>query len=321
MHGLSFDTIKKAALVTGCIGLVTSAAMTGRFGWETSITHAIGFVCVTVLAAIIYPAVSGLRARGFRKMAVTMSVAAPFFLALELFGDLGYTIGMRDKTIKGATHQTVSYDDIGVTIASQEQLEKSYTERLENLTTANKWLGTVNADGLKSKLASHNLAIEQEAARGGCKGKCLELTRARDELAARIAVAEEASKIPAILAVTKKKLEELRAQRAAAPVGHSAAKSQTDFVAKIFLATSGAGVKATLNPDDYTLSFTEIFIGLFIAIGVMMLPTTCFAIAFADDEKQPARYTIATPLVPVKRSNELARAIADIVSRSNLRPA
>ena len=313
MHGLGFETIKKAAFVTGTIGLLTSATMTAKFGYETSMVHAVGFVCVTVLAAIIYPAVAGLRSAGMRKMAIGLACAAPFFITLELFGDLGYTIGMRDKSVKGAVHQTTSHDDIGVSIQEASQQVAMYEARLKSLTEANQWTATVNADGLKGQLASANLAIEQEAARGGCKGKCLELTKKRDDLTTRISVAEEVSKLPGMIEATKTKLEKLRSQRKDTPAGHAAAKSQTDFVAKVYLAFRGSDARTTLNPDEFTMSFTEIFIGLFIALGCTFLPTICYTIAFADTQKQAKPATASANAVHHPQQRKITREVLRLV--------
>jgi len=57
-----------------------------------------------------------------------------------------------------------------------------WEKRLAELEGANAgWITTVTADALRAQLASAELAISQEAARGGCKAKCLARTQERDQ--------------------------------------------------------------------------------------------------------------------------------------------
>lgn len=296
MHGMSIQWIGRAALFVGIAGTIASCFMTGKFGWATSWVHALSFVTITIMAAIMFPFRAWLQKTGRRSAARTFTALACIALLGELFGDLGYTIGKREAVNKVAIHQTTGYADIGVTITETAQQEAMYVARLKSLTEANQWTGSVSADGLKAQLASANLAIEQEAARGGCKGKCLDLTKRRDDLATRISIAEEVSKLPGMIDATKAKLEKLRSQRAASPVGHSDAQSQTGFVSKLFLATTGAGT-AALTPDEMTTQFVEIFIGLFIAALVCGIPTTALYMwHMITDTSQPGlQATQASP--------------------------
>jgi hypothetical protein len=284
---MTFETIKKVALAIGLVGLFASATMTWKFGYAISWVHGLGFVCVTVLAAIIYPAKKFFADMNMTGAVRTFAILGPFFVAGELFGDLGYTIGQRDSSLKNAAHQTVSSTDVRDTMEDTKAQLKFFEDHLKKLDDANAWAPTITASALRAQLANAELAIKQEAERGGCKQKCLAETKKRDDLATRIATAEDRGKTVEQIAATKNKIEELRNKSADTKVGHTPVKSQSDFVGKLFLAVTGSDAKTTLNPDEYTTAFTEIFIGFFIALLATALPTVCFYIAFAGAPSRP----------------------------------
>lgn len=289
MIALDFKTIQRAALAVGIVGTATSITMTSKFGWETSWVHAVGFACVTILAAIIYPARRYIEAMGLMGAVRALTIAAPFLLCLELFGDLGYTIGQRDKSLKGATVQTTNYTEARTSVDEDKAALKTWGERLSALEAQAPWAPVVTADGLRAELASMEGDYIFKRSKG-CANVTIPESRAfcdkRAAIQGKIATAEERAKIIGQIESTKKKLDEARGKAAVTQIGHSAAKSQSDFIAKIWLAVTGADAKTTLNPDEMTLGFTEIFIGFFIALGCTVLPTIAFMIAFAGPKNQ-----------------------------------
>lgn len=282
MHTNDIGTIKRVAFVVGCVGLAVSGYMTFMFGYATSFGHAMQFLCVTVLASIIFPARSFFKGIGWTWAARAYLLLGVIFLSGEFFADLGYTIGQRDKSLSSAGHQQMAFTDSRDNVDEIKRKLAVFEANLTELNKANAWATTVSADGLKEKLNSAQMAIDQEAARGGCKSKCLALTKDRDELASRIKTAESKTKLEAQIDATNKKLEELRGEAKITKPGHTPVKSQTDFVGKLWLAWGGADADKALKPDSVTLGFTEIFIGFFIALLATLLPAVCFHIAFAD---------------------------------------
>lgn len=296
MHATDINHIKRAALVVGCIGTAVSMTMTAKFGWEISWTHAVGFAAVTVMAAIIFPFRNYLRTIGQHNAAKAFMALGLFFIAGEFFGDVGYTIGMRDKSIKQSGAQNVKYTDARDSVADYRSQLVFFENHLKKLDEANAWAPTVNAEALRARLASAELAIRHEADRGGCKAKCLERTKERDGLMAQIATAEDRGKTVGQIEATKRKIEDLRGKSASTEIGHTPVKSQSDFVAKLYLAFTGSDAKTTLNPDEFTLSFTEIFIGFFIALLATLLPTVAFYMAFVDKPASVIQDKVATAL-------------------------
>lgn len=309
MHASDINTVKKVAAVVGCVGLAVSGYMTFMFGYATSLGHAMQFLCVTILASIIFPARSFFKSIGWNKTAAGYLVLGLVFLGGEFFADLGYTIGQRDKSLSTAGYQQSAYTDSRDNVADIKRQLKVFEDNLAELTKANPFTTTVSADGLKEKLNSAQLAIDQEAARGGCKQKCLNLTKERDELANRIKTAEAKSKIEMQIEATNRKLEELRKQAKETKPGHTPVKSQTDFLGKLWLAWNGADPDAALNPDKVTLGFMEIFIGAFIALLATLLPAVCFHIATASGSAPVGVPRPAAPSIPA-RFNSIAGQVA-----------
>lgn len=276
----SFATLQRIFLGVGFVGLFVSVAMTAKFGASMSWLHAIALVTVTVAAAFIFPFRAFVESTGNKAASRSLMALGVFFVGLEFFSHLGYTIGMRERSSVEATAQQASYQAQQSAMAEEQTNLAMWREHLAKLQAENAWVATVSADGLKAQVAAADLAIQQETARGGCGPRCLKLTREKGDLENRIALAEQASDLSSKIEATQRILDKKTEVASAAKVGFSPVKAQTDFVGQIYLAMTGTEGEKALNPDAVTLSFTQIFIGLFIALGATFLPTAAFYMAF-----------------------------------------
>jgi len=150
-----------------------------------------------------------------------------------------------------------------------------WEKRLAELEAANAWSATVTADALRAQLASATLAIEQEAARGGCKAKCLARTKERDDLASKIAIAEEKSDLTRKIEATKAVLAKARDVAAVTEHKSSPVVHQNQFLAKA-VTLVGFG---SLEPTPHITAAAEQSANLAMAVAGTGLPAFCLFIA------------------------------------------
>jgi hypothetical protein len=166
-------------------------------------------------------------------------------------------------------------------------------------------------------MASLNLAIDQEAARGGCKQRCLARTQERDEVASRIAVLEETKGLDDRIKHATAKLEELRGKAATVEFKSSQTEHMNAFLSKA-VAFFGQG---ELQPDARTEEGTQLSANLAMALAGTGLPALCFFAAGLfrrkgdDDPANVARETVnATATVSKPQHMRLGDAAALMAS-------
>jgi hypothetical protein len=330
----SFATLQRIFLAVGAVGLVVSVAMTFKFGYSMSLLHAIALCTVTIAAAFIFPAKAYIERAGNRSAARVVMALGCFFVGLEFFSHLGYTIGMRERSTSEADVQTVAYRARQDQLASNKTNLAMWREQLASLKAANAWAASVSADGLRASLDSATKAIELEEQRGGCKAKCLGLMKTKADLENRIAVAEQVTDLTKRIEATQRIIDKNTEVAVETKKGFSPVRAQTDFVGQLWLVTTGTEAEKALTPDSVTLTFTDIFIGFFLALGATLLPTAMFYLGFyghkADEEVRSATQ-VAAPLVPavsthtntvlVEVSEEAKRVEARLLAEMKARDA
>jgi hypothetical protein len=301
----SFAALQKIFLCIGGAALLVGVFMTGKFGWSMSALHAFALCLVTICAAFIFPFRAFVKKMGHTGASNGLAALGVFFVAVELFSHLGYTIGTReDSSVHAVAHQAAYTAQQNSMVQEQTNLAM-WREHLTKLQAENAWVATVSADGLRAQVAAAQMAIDQEAARGGCKSKCLARTLEKAKLEERIALAEQASDLSKKIEATQRILDKKTEVATTAKVGFSPVKAQTDFVGQMFLVLTGTEGEKALNPDAVTVSFTQIFIGLVISLAATFLAPASFYMAFfghkpkldmLDDENEaPARTASAQP--------------------------
>lgn len=276
----SFATLQKIFLGVGAVGLVVSCLMTFKFGIAMSWLHAVALCLVTICAAFIFPFRAFVQKMGFTGASRSLAILGTFFIGVELFSHVGYTIGQRQDSSVHAVAQNASYTAAQESMAEEKTNLAMWREHLAKLQAENAWVATVSADGLRAQVATAQLAIDQEAKRGGCGPKCLERTREKGILEDRIALAERASDLTQKIEATQRILDKKTEVASDTKVGFSPVKAQTDFVGQLWLLTTGTDGEKALSPDAVTLSITQIIIGFIIATAATFLPTAAFYMAF-----------------------------------------
>lgn len=280
----------------GVVVLIVAAAMSWSFGAEVSIKHAAFLACLTFVAAFGPEAAYKAWQEGKYGSGIAIALICAPLLAIEFYSHAGYTAGLRGSNIETTGVANVRYDQRQDEVKEGKASLILWEKRLAELEAANAWSATVTADALRAQLASANLAIEQEAARGGCKAKCLARTKERDELAARIAIAEEKSELTKKIEATKKVLASAREKAIATEHKSSAVVHQNQFLAKA-VALVGFG---SLEPSKTIEASTEQSANIAMAIAGTGLPALCFFIAgmYRRPENDTPTMSLPEPATP-----------------------
>lgn len=277
----SFATLQKIFLGLGVAALLVSCAMTAKFGATMSTAHAFGLVLVTIMAAFIMPAIRFVKDAGVSKVGThSLMALGVFFLSVEFFSDLGYTIGTREKSTVESHVQTAAYTNQQNRLSDQRSSLALWKKRLEDLTSQNAWATSVSADGLRAQLAVFDKDVELETARGGCKTRCRTIMAKKADIENRIATAEEVADLSKQIAATQRLVDGATDKAVATQDGFSSVVAQTSFVAQLYGIAAGDDAKSALNPDETRMTLTQILVGFFIALSVTALPATAFYFAF-----------------------------------------
>lgn len=320
---MSEDWLKSALvlalLAIGCVGLFYGARMAYKFGMGMSHEHAVTLVLVALLAAFAFPAADILRKNGHGGASKLAVVVGALCLCMELVTHMGYTFGQRHENVTKAMHQTVAYKEQQEALDEAKRNRAMFERRLSDLTQQNGWAATVTADALRARLPSLDLAIKQEEQRGGCKARCLERTKERDEIAARIAVLEERTKLQEQIEATKRVLDRQRDKAASTDLGNSAVVEQSAAFAKL--------ANWTLTPDADSIDWTKYILGIMIAVVTVIIAPAAFklalliagmagiGIAVAARTVPPIDQRWAPPPAPVNDNADIWRAIRTAINQ------
>lgn len=242
--------------------------------------------------------------KGSRLAVAGMVAAGAFVFSLNLMSNVGSVGWQKDVTVTEAKVQTTNYTDIGVTIAKAEDNERIYTSRIKHLSEANGgWVTSVTADALRARIPGLELAIQQESRRGGCGPICLQRTKERDEVLARIGVLEEINKTEAMLKATREALAKLREKRAEQKPAVAAADSQSKFFASLF--------KVDLKPSDEAKAWTSVGMSTWLAIGLCLAP---ILFGFIGWKTEP----VPTATFVSKPANDVSRETSNVSQPANV---
>lgn len=257
----------------GTFVLVISALMIMDYGSQITWKHGLALAGLTFCAAF-GPSVS-YKAYEDKKLAsaLVLGTVAGFMLIAEYGSHHAYTSGARGHNIVDARVQNAKYKGAQETVTEDKTDLKMWEKRLADLESEHGWVTTVTAEALRARLASANLAIDLEARRGGCKSRCLERTRERDEIASRVALAEEKADLTKKIEATKRVLASARDK-----ADNTEYKSSAVVYANNALADAVSFVFAggQLVPSEEIAKGTEISINFIIALVLTVVPAFAY---------------------------------------------
>lgn len=248
-------------LAVGLLTLAAAAWMTFEVGWQMTAAHALFLACLSFVTAFA-PETAYRQWEEHRKgVAVGISILCVPLFAIEFFQHAAYTAGIRGKDIAETGAQNTKADGAQETVDESKQQLVFWQHRLDTLTNQNGWTATVTADALRAKLDSLNLAIKLEADKGGCKAKCLERTKERDEVASRIKVLEETTDLSQKIEHANTVIAGLRDKAAHVEHKTSVVNEMNGFLVKAVALTQGQtalgdyGREATQQSANIAIAF------------------------------------------------------------------
>lgn len=283
---------------------VFSAVLTFYFGlnqnphWVLAIAVA-GFLVACSLASdyIALFVVDAWRQRNWGMLG-TFTVGMFVVFSLNLMSNLGSVGWQRDSVAAAAKVQNTRYDDVRDQVTEGKASLEMWKARLAKLEAENAWAATVTADGLRAQLDAAQKAIDLEAARGGCKSKCLALMEKKAELESRISIAEETGGLRKKIEATKAVLAKHREKAENTDVIVAAPVSQVSYFASM--------ATVSLEPTDFAKQWTDRGMASWLAIGLCFAPILFGLIGWktegkSDDDTPPSAKA------PVTQATTLAR--------------
>lgn len=285
----------------GIVALAAAAAMSFDFGWGVSAKHAIFLAVLTVVAAFGPMAAEMLWSKRRKGPAIATAMICVPLLGIEFYSHAGYTAGLRGSNIETATVQNTRYEGAQEAVTEDAANVKLWREQLATLQSQAPWAATVKADGLRSQVEAAQKAIDLEAARGGCKTRCLERMKEKAALEERIATIEQASKLASQIEATQRVLD--RKREAAATTAHvsSAVAHQNDSLARWVALVANGDVKAS----DLQRAASQESANLAMAIAGTGLPAFAlflaglFRLSRKDEDHMDPPPSAKAPVTPV----------------------
>jgi len=262
-------------LFLGIASLICAAAMSFAFGAEISLKHALFLTCLTAVAAFLPEAAYSQWENGRKIVAGILALIAIPTLCIEFYTHAGYTAGLRGSNIETAMVQNTKWTGSQEAVTDDKANLAMWRTQLAKLKEDNAWAGTVKAEGLRAQLEAADKAIALEAARKGCKAKCLIEMQKKADLELRIAIAEKATDLETRIAATQRILDKKRDVAATVEHKSSAVDHQNRFLAKAVAMVSAGSLK----PTEFQTEGAEQTVNLAMALAGTGLPALALFIA------------------------------------------
>lgn len=250
---------------------VVSALMTGVFGWSMgsnlvmSAILAAGLMCATFASAYAWPFVAAAYRDKHWGTFAFLAAFAVLCTGTDLSTNFGSIAWQRTADVDTALKQDVVHDERTEALTEGKTNLALWRAQYDKLVAEQPWVGAVNAEALRAQLASANLAIELEAKRGGCKAKCLVRTKERDDIATKIALAEEKADLTKKIEATKRVIDSAREVAVTTKKGESATRDMNLNLASMFTLS----LAPTAEAQHWTNKGVAWLVAAFFAFGAM----------------------------------------------------
>lgn len=293
-------------LVLGAVALVVDAWLSGQYGWAQSYGHAIGFALLAIIWCMLPDQTyAAFRRRSYGIAAVLLVASIPVCI-MSAQSHLGYGSSVRLGDMQQTDARNARFADARNAVRDNEAAVKILIRERDELARAQPWAATVSADGLRSQLQAASLAVEQEAKRGGCGSRCLELTREKASLEERIALAERLTDYGRRIETIHKALGEARAKAAAVEYQSSAVVNINRTAAQLMLAATGRD--DPINPDDTAMQWCNILLAAGNTLAFLVMAPVCFLVAGCYRTPEASGMHVAESVEPVSAPTHQHRA-------------
>lgn len=294
--------VKPLQLWAGRIGhafLILASLVTGAAGWifgggtdhviMAAILAAVFALCPWAVAYLL-PFASIARQSGRPGVAAAMMVGVFIAGLMELRGELMIFAGKRAASSTEATLQKTRYEDARKAVEGLERDLAGWRKRLDEQAP----YGTSESYSARIKEAEALAAREASAARKGCRQKCDEALKVAADLRAKQAIAldRETKTEPEILRLTAA-LDEARKTAATTKAGDSMTVAEAETLASLWT--------VSLNPSADAKRWADLMAGLFMAIFLLVVPTTLIYASKIDWDAPKQRH---------RRNGTIARLMA-----------
>lgn len=262
-------------LFLGLASLFAAAGMSFAVGLKMTVLHALFLAVLSFVTAFLPEAAYTQWHEGKKGVAICLAVLAVPLFPIEFVQHAAYTAGIRGHDLATTKVQNVKYDGAQEAVAEAKATLTMFTRRLADLETKAAWAASATADGLRANLDAAQTAIDIEAARGGCKDKCLALKKERASLEERIKVLEARDDYTAKITAAKNVIAKARDKADVVEHKSSQTEHMNAFLSKA-VAIFGQG---TTTPSQMTEEVTQQSANLAMALAGTGLPALALFIA------------------------------------------
>jgi len=305
-------------LTLGMLALIVDAALCYQYGVTQTTWHGLGFAVVAIVFSQLPDGAYEEYKKGNTTAASMLAILCVPLGAVAYQSHIGYGAGVRMGDIKAAVIQQTKYEDARGNVDDNAQNLKLWKAQLAKLNEENGWVATVTADGMRTELDTATEAIRQEQARGGCGPRCMAKMKSRDEIASKIAVAEQASDLTNRIEATQRLVDKYRVTSAQTDAGMSSVAMQTDANTQLFgiirAAWTGEPLEQALKVTESSAKLSNLIITALGSLGFMIMAPIGFFMAGRN-----RRDVVEPPYeAPTRRPNAPAKTAPSYGSESDL---
>ncbi|MEM1370945.1 MAG: hypothetical protein AAGG72_01825 [Pseudomonadota bacterium] len=255
-------TERQIARAAGACLTVISAYLTLQFGMHWSYGIAVGLVAISIASDVLPTLIARSRELTTVERAAGM-ICATVFLAVNLMTNVGAVTWRQTADIAKAQVSQTTYAQQQDTIADHRDTLRTLKAQLAKLQTA--WPTQVSATGLRARIATLDEAIRQEAGRGGCGPKCLDLKDQHARVSEQVGAIERSDNLQKRIAATQRAIETFRAK----PVQYavSGAAAQNTSLAALFTLS----LKPTADAQNWAQKWIGVVMAIAFAFGALGL--------------------------------------------------
>lgn len=341
-----YNPIGQLCFVIALVALSVDAGISYKYGAAQTFLHGVGFALVAI-AFCILPDVAMEEKRKGNKSTAGWILTACIPLGIVAYqSHVGYSAGVRLNDMQQTGFHNASLDARQAGVKSEEANIAEHRAKLARLNrsleekkAANPWAASTNAIALKAEIA--NLEGDfifkrskqcADVTLPESRQHCAKITSAKSRLGEIEAINQIATDITiteGLINATQVKIDGKVQSVADTGFQSSTVVNQNGVFASLLNLARGMDADAALKPTEVHLQLVNTGLAGLNSIGFMILAAIMWLAAGCNrirDAIMPpslgSNRSTATPLIPVNgKDNTLARAIADIVSRSNLRAA
>lgn len=223
-----------AAMTAASVIMTFSFGMMLPQGWLQGLTLG-GFLgCVSFGSAYLLPFLPYLWSKKAYVSFGLGLIAVGLFGATDITTNFGFSGGQRAISAQVAGVQDVRFDDQRTVVEDNAKLVAFLEKRIGEIELSAMWRADKTPAAYAAEIAVADEAIRQEANRGGCGPKCLQLKADKAELEANQALAISHAEAVEKLAAAKRAHAEITTTAATVDKGFSGSEAQANIIASAF---------------------------------------------------------------------------------------